>query len=475
MDPKDDHMTQKLFSIADFEHQLRQLDNPVADLRDQVIGSGMQIQTPFGPKKLIYADYIASGRAVRCIEDFVMTQVLPYYANSHTEQSFCGARMTQLREEARQTIANKCGATSDHAVIFGGSGATTGINQLVHLFGIHDAIRAGRPVTVIVGPYEHHSNLLPWRQSGARVVETKAANLGGVDLDDLERILKECPTGGLIIGAFSAASNVTGICTDPAPVSQRIKAHGGKTVWDYAGGGPYLNMNMSPGGVDIDAIVTSPHKFIGGPGASGVLILRKHAVETTQPSRPGGGTVVFVNAQSHDYVARLEQREEGGTPNVIGDIRAALAMVVKDVIGQDFIETRNASLIDRAIAAWGNDPQLGLFEADHSDRLPFLSFAPQTPSGERIDYKSFTTALSDYFGIQARGGCSCAGPYVHQLLSIDDAKSEDLRERLLKGDDRNKPGFVRLNLSYLMDDHTIEQILEAVPRLISQFSQEKSA
>lgn len=468
-------MTDQMTPLRQLEADMRAIEDPVAAFRDGLIGANTMIETPFGRKKMIYADYVASGRALGQIEQFVMSEVLPFYANSHTEQSYCGARMTALRAEAREIIAEKCGAnTRDHAVIFGGSGATTGLNQLVHLFGVKDAVARKQRVVVIVGPYEHHSNILPWRESGATVLEVQEADGGGVDLQHLQDLLR-ANSGAILIGAFSAASNVTGVGTDAASVSTLIKAHGGRVVWDFAGGGPYLPMSMAPNGIWIDAIVVSPHKFVGGPGASGVLIVRRDAVSVTRPSRPGGGTVLFVNAFQHDYVTLLEQREEGGTPNVIGDIRAALAFIAKDVVGQDRITDINRTLRDRAFEAWADDPQINLLGADYRDRLPIFSFAPRRKDGSFFNYAVFTRALSDRFGIQARGGCSCAGPYVHRLLGIDNLQSNQLRAQILSGDESNKPGFVRLNFSYLMSEKTVSFILEAIPALIHQLDHECAA
>ena len=456
-------------ALTQFEKDLRDPTDPIAALRDGLIGADIVLDTAAGPKKMIYADYVASGRALRQVEDFVMQEVLPYYANSHTEQSLCGARMTRMREDARAIVAQHCDTNAEeHAVIFGGSGATTGINQAIHLFGVHEAIRAGQPVTVLVGPYEHHSNLLPWRESGATIVEIREAVEGGVDLSDLEDKLRQHSSQGMLIGAFSAASNVTGVCTDPGPVSRLVKTYGGRILWDYAGGAPYLRMSMQPDGVDIDALVFSPHKFIGGPGASGVLVMRKDAVRAGTPSRPGGGTVVFVNAHQHDYVARLEQREEGGTPNVIGDIRAALAVLVKEAIGQDNIDQINQRLSALGAKKFAEMANTQLLAPDRTDRLPIFSFVPLHCDKTPVDYKKFTTALSEREGIQARGGCSCAGPYVHRLLSIDDATSAKLRDDLLVGDDSDKPGFVRLNLSYLMDEATIEAVFDGISQLSSK-------
>ena len=456
-------------ALGQFEASLRATPDPVAALKEGLIGRDTVFEGAYGPRKLIYADYVASGRPLRQVEEFVMQHVLPYYANSHTEQSFCGATMTGMRETSRAVIAEKCGANlTDHAVIFSGSGATSGLNQLVHLLGLRDAVVAGQKAFVLHGPYEHHSNLLPWRESGAEVIEIAEAETGGVDLDHLGRELTRLSGQGLVICAFSAAANVTGVLTEVAPATQLANQHGARIVWDYAGGGPYLPMSMAlDNGAQIDAIVTSPHKFIGGPAASGLLILRRDAVATTTPARPGGGTVAFVNAKSHDYVTRIEQREEGGTPNIIGDIRAALAMIVKDVIGQDFITVRKAELTQRAMTAWADNPNVDLLAPTRSNRLPILSFVPRDDAGQRLDYEAYTRGLSDHFGIQARGGCSCAGPYVHRLMAIGEAWSNQIRADILSGDTKSKPGFVRLNFSVLMDDETVDFILKSIPDLAS--------
>ena len=448
--------------LARFEAGLRAPADPIAALREGQIGKDVFIPTPTGPKRMIYADYIASGRSLRQVEAFVAEEVLPFYANSHTEDSYCGAVMTQMREEARGVIAAKCGADQDrHAVIFSGSGATSALNQLVHLFGVREALVLGDKVRVIVGPYEHHSNLLPWRESGADVIEIGEAETGGPDMAALEAALADAPD--MTIAAFSAASNVTGVCADVAGITALVKAHGAKMVWDYAGGGPYLPITIGK----ADAIALSPHKFIGGPGASGVLILRRDAVETARPSRPGGGTVTFVNAHEHDYHTRIEEREEGGTPNVIGDIRAALVFIIKDVMGEAEIAARNKRLTERAFAAWGDIDGIDILAPEQQDRLPFLSFVPRDGTGRRMDHRVFTRALSERFGIQARGGCACAGPYVHRLMQIEEAQSEAIRAEILAGDESHKPGFVRLNLSVLMADETVDFILGAVAELVA--------
>lgn len=445
-----------------------------AQLADGLIGKDAFVDGPFGRKPLVYADYVASGRALMQVERFVMEQVLPYYANSHTEASYCGGFITRLRREARAAVARCCGATDAHAVIFAGSGATAGINRLVHLFGVHAAVAAGKPVRVIIGPYEHHSNILPWRECGAQIVEVAEAAEGGPDLAALDAALN-APAGTLLICALSAASNVTGIVADVAGITRRVKQAGAKMLWDYAGGAPYLPVRMSPApDAHIDAIVFSPHKFIGGPGASGVLIVRRDAVIDTTPTWPGGGTVKFVSPEGHDYSASLESREEAGTPNVVGDIRAALVLLVKEALGADFMRERNAHFVQRALAAWQGTEPLELLGSLTAERLPIFSFRVRDGKGGYVHQQLVTRMLSDRFGIQARGGCACAGPYVHRLLDIGPAQSRQMRQAILDGREIEKPGFIRLNFSVLLPDAKADFILESVLALAADATQFES-
>ena len=436
--------------------------DPIAALRAGLIGEGQKIPGPRGEVPLIYADYIASGRALAQVEDFVRDEVLPFYANTHSEASFTGARTTALREQARGEIARLTGAGAEHAVIFTGAGATAGLNRLVSLLGVNEARRA----VVFVGPYEHHSNLLPWRESRAEVVEIPEAAAGGPDLAALAEALDEHADADLRIGAFSAASNVTGILTDPAPVSALLRRHGALSVWDYAGGGPYLPIDAR----EMDALVLSPHKFAGGPGASGVLVVRREAVRRTRPSQPGGGTVAFVSPWRHDYLEDLVAREEAGTPNIIGDIRAALAFLVKEAIGPERIAKREAELNAMALQGWRDNPHLTLLGVDHDHRLPIFSLLVRDGAGQNVNAAAFTAALSARYGIQARGGCACAGPYGHRLLGVNHAHSDGLRCEVLAGNDDVKPGWVRLNFSYLVDDKTAQYIIDSVNELAHSFA-----
>lgn len=439
-------------------------------LRQGLIGRDLVIDTPFGARRLLYADYVASGRALAQVEDFIRNEVLPVYANSHTEASHCGRAMTRLREAARQTICRLVNGGGDCHAIFAGSGATAGVNRIVSLLRIAERVRAGETVVVFLGPYEHHSNILPWRESGAMIIEIPQAPAGGPDPDALRAALETHRGADLLVGSFSACSNVTGIVTDPDPVTRLLKSFGALAVWDYAGGGPYLAMDMTPApDCAKDAIVLSPHKFPGGPGASGVLVIRDTIVRSSVPTFPGGGSVSFVSPWGHEYSGRVEAREEAGTPNVPGDIRAALVMLVKDAIGQPAIAAREAELREKALArlsAVAGIELLGNPDAVHA--LPILSLRVRDRAGAPVHHQLFTRMLSDVHGIQARGGCACAGPYAHRLVGLDRKGSETLRARLARGEELEKPGWVRFNLSYLHDDGEVERLLSGIEHLAGQ-------
>lgn len=458
---------QDLPFFQQFRDQLRGPDT-ISKLQSGLIGEGQVIDGPYGPRPLIYADYIASGRSLRQIEDALMQHVLPFYANSHTEASYCGAFMTGLRQQARAVIAAHCKAGDRFSTIFTGSGATAGLNKLVALLDLPGAVASGQSPLALIGPYEHHSNILPWRETGAEVIEIpEDQTMGGPDLVALETVLRQA-VGRPVIGAFSAASNVSGIVTDTVQITRLLKRYGALAIWDYAGGAPYLDMDMHAGtDHEKDAIVFSPHKFIGGPGASGVLILRKGMVKRKTPVWPGGGTVSYVSSWGQDYLESLHAREEAGTPNILGDIRAALAIIVKESIGQDWLNTRHQALRTRGVAALRAIPNLRYAGDDRlASALPFFSFwLPRRAGQMPWCQHAITQALSDHFGVQARGGCACAGPYGHQLFGIPRTTSETIRAAIQAGNDSAKPGFTRFNLSALMCDTKIDSLLEAITRL----------
>lgn len=457
-------------TLEKFEKKLSGPDI-VRSLRRGIIGDNIEITSPLGKVPLVYADYTASGRALTQVEDFISKHVLPFYANSHTESSFCGAYTTKLREEARRVIARETNAGNNYTVIFSGSGATAGVNRLISLVNV-----AGqeKTPTVFIGPYEHHSNILPWRESGAEVIEISEDEKTGVDLEALEKELSSRMDGRLLIGSFSAASNVTGILTDVDAVTKLLKKYGALSFWDYAGGAPYLSIDMAPAdGLEKDAVFLSPHKFPGGPGASGLLIIKNSIVKNTKPTWPGGGSVSYVSPWGHDYLDSISEREEAGTPNIIGDIRAALVFLVKAAVGQDFITNRNHVLVKRALSIWNANPSINILAGNRYNRVPIFSFIVNDENGKHYHHHLATQILSDITGIQARGGCACAGPYGHRLLGVEREQSENIRCEISQGKEIEKPGWVRLNLSYLFTDEKVDYIIKKInefPKEISRYS-----
>jgi selenocysteine lyase/cysteine desulfurase len=442
-------------------------------VRRNEMGRGACIETPFGRRLLCHADLTATGRFLGFIEAWI-NRLRPYYANSHTVISTTGKLMTTLREEARDVIRRTCGAGKDDVVLFCGAGATAAVNKLVNLLGFSapetpwvsrpSLPPVARPL-VLVGPYEHHSNELPWAESIAEVIPIEETPAGTIDLAALEARLVEARAARrpLIVGSFSAASNVTGVISDVRGIARVLHRHGALAFFDFAASGPYVPIDMHPADPDerLDAVFISTHKFIGGPQGSGILIANRGCFRKTVPERPGGGTVDYVSyfhGQHHvDYSQRLDEREEGGTPHIIGDIRAGAAFLVKELMDPAQMMQHETEMAAAALARLARHPRIRLLGPRDLPRLPILSF-----NMEGLHHDFVSTLLDHLFGIQNRAGCACAGPYGHRLLSVTHDQSLSFRRWIRKGILGIKPGWTRITLPVYASPEDVDFILTAV-------------
>jgi len=458
--------------------------SPLLDrIRASVIGDDAIVEGPYGPRRVTYADYTASGRALTFLEDFVRAEVLPRYANTHTESSGTGLQTTRLREDARKIIRAAVGGDEDTLVIFTGSGCTGAIEKLIAILNLRipadlderyqlsDHIPPDERPVVFLGPFEHHSNELPWRESIADVVVIPEDATGHVDVSRLEVELLRYVSRPLRIGSFSAASNVTGILTDTEAVAEVLHRYGALSFWDYAAAGPYVSIRvLPPAGRPLaykDAVFLSPHKFIGGPQTPGVLVVRRQLVRNRVPTVPGGGTVAFVSATAHRYLDDPVVREEGGTPAIIGAIRAGLVFQLKEAVGTELIRAREERFWQRALAAWAAHPNIEILGRCDADRLSIISFGIQYRQ-RRLHHNFVVAVLNDLFGIQARGGCSCAGPYGHRLLGIDQTRSHAIEAEVEVGCEGIKPGWTRVNFNYFLNDTVCDYLIATVHLIADQ-------
>ncbi|HAN32592.1 MAG TPA: aminotransferase [Myxococcales bacterium] len=452
----------------------------IETIRDAIIGADECIDGPYGPRRVTYADYTASGRSLSFVEEFIQDEVMPRYANTHTETSGTGRQTTRFREDARQIIKKAVGADERDVLIFTGSGATGAIDKLVRClnlriperldeqYGLSAQIPAKDRPVVFIGPYEHHSNEIPWRESICDVVTIDENADGKVDLVQLEAALNKYNDRPLKIGSFSAASNVTGIGSDTRSIAMLLHRYGALSFWDFAAAGPYVDieMNMADDGPDghlvyKDAIFLSPHKFIGGPGTPGILVAKESLFTNSVPAVPGGGTVAYVNTQDHRFLEDIEHREEGGTPAIIESIRAGLVFQLKDAVGPKEIYGREHAFIQRAISQWSEHPSLEILGNPEAWLLSIVSFVVRHGNGY-LHHDFVVALLNDLFGIQSRGGCSCAGPYGHRLLGIDLDTSLQFEKEIVRGCEGIKPGWVRVNFNYFISEQTFDFLLKAV-------------
>ncbi|MCL7036582.1 hypothetical protein MKW94_019139 [Papaver nudicaule] len=515
---------------GDNNQQHKNKDEKVADdenekklrwLRSQVIGGGdddLQFDTPFGKRRLVYADHTASGRSLHYIENYIIQNVLPFYGNTHTSDSYVGRKTSKMVQEATEYIKKCLGGSLDDALLFCGSGTTAAIKRLQEVMGIwvpstlrdriiqNQIVKSEERWVVFVGPYEHHSNILSWRQSLAEVIEIGLDDDGLVDMEGLRTQLERFKSENRpMLGSFSACSNVTGIVVDTRAIARLLHNYGAFACFDFAASAPYVEIDMRSGNIDgYDAIFLSPHKFLGGPGTPGILMMNKalYELRSSPPSTCGGGTVTYVNnfdAKDTLYYDDIEEREDAGTPPIIQKIRASLAFWVKEYIGYNVIDTKEQLYIEKALERLLPNPNIWILGNTRVKRQAILSFlvCPETTNSttsslvDETKYQHTTATsvvderkrtldilsresrkplhgpfaaklLNDLFGIQARGGCACAGPYGHHLLGVDENLSLSFRASIQKGYLGIKPGWTRISFPYYMSNEEFNFILSAL-------------
>lgn len=444
--------------------------------RKNIIGIDQDFNTPFGNRKIVYADWIASGRLYRPIEEKIINQFGPFVGNTHSETSITGTTMTRAYHEAQKIIKYHCKAGENDVIITAGSGMTAVVNKFQRLLGlaVPEQLRRFtefpdefRPV-VFVTHLEHHSNHTSWLESIAEVVVIPPDKKGLIDLNAFENLLEKFKERKTKIGSFSACSNVTGIETPYHKMAEIIHKYGGMCFVDFAASAPYVEINMHPENPDekLDAVFFSPHKFLGGPGTSGVLIFDKHLYNRHVPDQPGGGTVDWTDPWgNYKFVDDIEMREDGGTPGFLQTIKTALCIKLKDEMGVENIRQREKELMNIIFPALSKIEKLHILAAEHSERLGVISFYV-----EDAHYNLIVRLLNDRFGIQVRGGCSCAGTYGHYLLHVDPTRSKRITDKINHGDLSEKPGWVRLSIHPTMTDEEAHFIVNAIKSTVDNCS-----
>lgn len=456
-------------------------------IRSQIVGTDLIFKTPFGERNILYADYTASGRGVAFIEEKIQN-ILRSYANTHTEDDYSGKHLTQLFHQALRRIKDLVNAGDSGKIISVGSGSTGALKKLQEIIGVYippvtkerifraiertgkdhkdmeAIIESERPV-VFIGPYEHHTNELMWREAFVEVVVIGLDAQGKIDQKQLVQNLSDRKFRNRTkIASFSAGSNITGIRTDVYEIARICHDHDSLIFFDFAAVAPYVEIDMNRDERSyFDSIFFSPHKFLGGPGSSGILVFREELYrKDLPPTTAGGGTVDFVGFRAHDFSKDIETREMAGTPPILQTFKAALAMDLKEKIGVDRIESIEAEYTKDFLTRLKRIPHIQMVgRVDPEEKIPIISF--NIRHEDRILHPKFVTKLlNDLFGIQSRAGCSCAGPYGHLLLDISDEQSDKYRTAIQRGLLGLKPGWVRINIHYTFSKEDVDFLARAI-------------
>lgn len=440
--------------------------------RKHIIGQNQIFNSPYGEQKIIYADWIASGRLYQKVEDKISKTFGPYVGNTHTETSETGTIMTRAYHHAKLIIRNHINADKNDVIITTGFGMTGAINKFQRILGLKscDKIINGdcvhqekeKPV-VFITHMEHHSNQTSWYETTADVVILPPNSEGLVDLEKMEEIVSSYSDRKRLIGSFSACSNVTGIETPFHQMAEIMHNHGGLCFIDFAASAPYVDIDMHPENPKqaLDAVMFSPHKFLGGPGSSGVLAFNKELYHLKSPDQPGGGTVDWTNAWGeYKYCDDIEAREDGGTPGFLQAIRTALSIELKEQMGTKNMRKREHQLMKIAFSKLNKVPGMNILANNIQDRIGAISFYITD-----VHYNLIVKLLNDRFGVQVRGGCACAGTYGHLLLHVTKEESHRITDRINQGDLSEKPGWVRLSIHPTMTDKELLHICNSISEI----------
>ena len=460
-----------MLSTKKIKTQYPDLESYFQQYRQHIIGIDQDFTTPFGKKRIVYTDWTASGRLYRPIEEKMINDFGPYVANTHTETTVSGTAMTMAYHKAKDIIKKHVNSNEDDVLIIAGNGMTGVVNKFQRILGLKvpenlrkfaDIPDEVRPV-VFISHMEHHSNQTSWLETMAKVEIIPPGKEGLFSLENLEKSILEYKDTPLKIVSVTAESNVTGLQNPVHEIAKIIHKYGGVCFVDYACGAPYLDINMHPKNKEeaLDAIYFSPHKFLGGPGTSGILLFNKDLYHNMIPDCPGGGTVAFTNPWGeHKYFDDIEDREDGGTPGFLQTIRTALAIKLKEQMGTKNILEREHQIMKVLFKSFKQIPNLNILAGQHENRLGVLSFYI-----DDLHYNLGVKLLNDRYGIQTRGGCSCAGTYGHYLLHVDYETSHELTDEISLGDLSRKPGWIRLSIHPTLTNAEIDFICKSVKEL----------